>query len=449
MADLFTPQSHVDGEILDKDDLNRLEQGVEALDVAVDSLTDRVDALNAAGGAGGGAGQGLSGPRVNFAPAMGTVLLDTSLVVPRYIGGYGTEWRELDGSAIVDNGTPAGGTSSAPVLSSTVTAGGSIGAINLSWTAVPGATDYIVKETESPNGVSGMPVTTTSSVRTPSTARNYDFWVVSRTNGVESAASNHITATLPFTGSGGTPPASNPSTFLNINGLGNGTGGWWNLGEGLSAGHVDRDPATLKTWVNSPYYTMNADGTAVQFQVQMNGGTTSTTTAYPREELREYDTGSLTAKAAWSGTSGRHIMRGRTKVMHYAPIKCETVVAQIHDTKNVGGGTGDDMLQIRAEAASATGAQTWRLSIKGTEVKDLISGVTLGQEVFWSIDLNNGVLTVQINGVTQYTASPGFPSGLTNYFKAGVYAQANSTSQANPSSEYHRVELRDLFVSHS
>lgn len=443
MADLFQPVSHADGEVWDATDVNRLETGLEQLDVAVDQLVDRVDALYAAGGAGGGSGQVLSGPRANFSPAIGTILLDTSLTPPRYIGGYGTEWRELDGTAITTGGTPDPGTGTAPVLSSTVTAGGTIGAINLTWTAVPGATSYKVYETESPGGVSGATaLTTTSSTRTPSTARNYEYWVTALVNGVESAASNRITATLPYSepGGGGGTPSSNPSTFLNINGLGNGTGGWWNLGLGLSSGHTDIAPDPLKAYVNSPYYTMNADGTAVQFQVFMNGGRTSANTKYPRCELREYATGSTTTKASWSGSSGRHIMRGKSKVMHYAPVKCEVVVAQMHDGS-------DDTLQIRAEASSATGSQTWRLSVNGTEVDDLISGVSLGQEVAWEIDLNNGALTVRINGSTAYTGNPGYGSG--QYFKCGDYPQQNSTDQANSSSDYSRVELRDLFVSHS
>lgn len=443
MADLFQQVSHADGEVWDATDANRLENGIEALDVAVDTLTDRVDALYAAGGPGGGSGQVLSGPRINFSPAIGTILLDTSLTPPRYIGGYGVEWRELDGTAITTGGNPDPGTGTAPALSVTVTAGGTIGAINLSWTAVSGATSYKLYETESPNGVSGATaLTTTSSTRTPSTARNYEYWVTATVNGVESAASNRVQATLPYTApGGGGGGSSNPSTFLNINGLGNGTGGWWNLGVGKPSGHVDVDPNALKTYVESPYYTMNSTSSAVHFQCPMNGGRTSTNTKYPRCELREYATGSTSTKASWNGTSGRHIMRGRSKVTHYAPIKCETVVAQIHDGS-------DDRLQIRAEASSATGSQTWRLSINGTEVDDLISSVSLGQEVQWEIDVNGGALTVRINGVTAYTGNPGLPSSGC-YFKVGQYSQQNSTDQANSSSEYGSSELRDLFVSHS
>ena len=445
MANVYQPVTHADGEVWDANDANRLESGLANSTVELDRIDDAVAALQAAGGPGGGSGQVLSGPRANFSPAIGTILLDTSLTPPRYIGGYGTEWRELDGTAITTGGNPEPGTGSAPVLSVTVTEGGSIGAINLSWTAVAGATSYKLYETESPNGVSGATaLTTTSSTRTPSTARNYEYWVTATVNGVESASSNRVQATLPYVapgGGGGGGGSSNPSTFLNINGLGNGTGGWWNLGVGKPSGHVDIDPNALKTYVESPYYTMNPTGTAVQFQCPMNGGRTSTNTKYPRCELREYATGSTSTKASWNGTSGRHIMRGKTKITHYAPIKCETVVAQIHDGS-------DDRLQIRAEASSATGAQTWRLSLNGTEVDDLISGVALGQEVAWDIDVNNGTLTVKINNTTQYTGSSGLPSSG-NYFKVGQYSQQNSTDQANPSSEYGSSELRDLFVSHS
>jgi hypothetical protein len=448
VADLFNPQSHVDGELWGAASVNRIEQGIEAIDVELDRVGDAVAALQSGGG-GGTSGQVPSGPRTSFSPSIGLILLDTSLTPPRYIGGYGSEWRELNGTAITSagggGGTPEPGTGTAPVLSSTVTSGGTIGAINLTWTAVSGATSYKLYETESPAGVAGATaLTTTSSTRTPSTARNYRYWVTATVNGVEGASSNVIEAVLPYVepggGGGGTPTGSNPSTFLNINGLGNGTGGWWNLGKGLTSGHVDIAPDPLRTHVDSPMYTMNSTGTAVQLQVSLAGGTTSANTQYPRCELREYATGSTTAKAAWSGSSGRHIMRGRTRVMHYGPVKCEVCVAQIHDGS-------DDRLQIRAEAASATGSQTWRLSLNGTEVDDLISGVSLGQEVFWEIDLNNGSLTVRINGTTQFTGSSGY-SGTGFYFKAGTYPQQN-TSQGNSSSEYSRVELRDLFVSHS
>lgn len=446
MPNLFDPVAHVDGQQYSAADVNRLENGLDAVDTELDAQTDRIDALYASGGAGGGVGQQLSGPSsARPAPALGTVYLDTDL--GRYIGGFGTSWRNLDGTALTDTGGgQVPGTSTAPAnMTATVTAGGTIGQINMTWLAVPGAAFYTLYESASPTGVAGSTAMTTTSVsRTPNTARNYEYWVRATVNGVESADSNHVTAILPYVAPGGTPPVSttDPSTLLNINGKGTGAGGWWNLGIGYSTGHVDITPTQLQNgFVDSPYYVVNAAGTGVQMQTFMNGGKTSANTKYSRCELREYATGSTTTKASWNGTTGRHRLGGKTKVLHYAPIKCETVVGQIHDA-------AQDALQIRAEAASATGTQTWRLSIFGVEVRDLIS-VALGTEVSWEIDVNAGALTVRINGTSVYTdPSPGFAS-TGNYFKAGEYVQQNSTDQANSATEYGRAELRDLFVIHS
>lgn len=448
MPDLYQPRAWTDGEqITAVNSANRWETGLEALDNELDAQTDRIDALYAGGGSSRQIPSGPSSERPS--PAIGTLYYDTGLVPARVIVGTGSSWTEMNGAAIAGStgggGTPEPGTTTAPVLTSTVTAGGTIGAINLTWTAVTGATSYKVYETESPAGVNGATaLTTTSSTRTPGQARNYEYWVTALVNGVESASSNRIQATLPYvapgTGGGGSTPSSNPSTFLNINGLGNGTGGWWNLGVGFSTGHTDIQPDPLKTYVNSPYYTMNSTGTAVQFQVFMNGGKTSANTKYPRSELREYATGSTTTKAAWSGSSGRHIMRGKSKVMHFAPEKPEVCVAQAHDAS-------DDILMIHVTGSSATGPQTWRIKVKGETVATPLTNVALGQEVSWEFDINNGALTVKLNGATVHTSNPGYGAGC--YFKVGEYAQQNSTDQSNASTEYGRCELRDLFVSHS
>jgi hypothetical protein len=442
MADLYTPKTWIDGEQLTAvNSANRWETGIEALDLDLDALRDQVDALLAGGGV---SRQFQSGPTASRpSPAIGLPYWDTSLgTVGKLIIGTGTSWAYPDGTLVEG----AGGGGTAPRnMSAVVQEGGTIGAIVLNWDAVAGATSYKLYETESPSGVSGADaLTTTTTTRTPSTARNYEYWVTALVSGVESAISNKATATLPFTG-GGEPPAptSDPSTFLNINGKGNGTGGWWNLGIGFSSGHTDITPTQLQGgYINNPYYVMNSAGTHAQLQVFLNGGRTSTNTKYPRCEFREFATGSTGTKASWNGQSGRHIMRGKTKLMHLGPEKCEVCVAQIHDGS-------DDRLQIRLEAGSASGPYTARLSLDGTEVDDLLSSISLGQEIAWEIDVNGGALTVKINGTTQYTNSDaGLPSSGC-YFKVGTYVQQNSTDQDNPSSEYGRTELRDLFVSHS
>jgi len=452
VPDLYQPRAWTDGEqITAVNSANRWESGIEALDNELDAQTDRIDALYASGGAGGGPGQILSGPSGSRpSPAIGTLYYDTGLVPARVIIGTGSSWTEINGAAISGGGgggTPEPGTSTAPVLTHTVTAGGTIGAINLTWTAVAGAASYKVYETESPAGVSGATaLTTTSSTRTPSTARNYEYWVTAQVNGVESASSNRIQATLPFVEGGTTPPpgggtptGSNPSTFLNINGLGNGTGGWWNLGVGLSSGHVDIQPDPLKTYVNSPYYTMNSTGTGVQFQVYMNGGRTSANTKYPRSELREYATGSTSTKAAWNPNSGTHIMRGKTKIMHYAPEKQEVCVAQAHSAD-------DDTLMLKTRNATE-----WIIALNGTVQSTSMGTFALGTEVAWELRIVNGAPSVLINGVQKWSASASAASYPSSgfYWKTGCYAQQNSTDQANPATEYCRTELRDLFVSHS
>lgn len=445
MADLYQPAVWVDGQQLTAvNSANRWEQGIENLDNELDAQTDRIDALFAgSGGSSRPFPSGASSERPS--PVVGQPYWDTTL--NRVIIGTGTSWVNFDGSAITTGGSPAPGTGTSPQnMTATVTAGGSIGAINLSWNAVSGASSYKLYETESPSGVSGATaLTTTSSVRTPSTARNYEYWVTATVGGVESASSNHVTATLPYVapgGGGGTPTGSDPSTFLNINGKGTGNGGWWNLGIGLSSGHTDITPTQLQnSYVNSPYYTMNSAGTAVQHQVFLNGGTTSANTKYPRCEFREYATGSTSTKASWSGSSGRHIMRGAVKVMHLGPNKPEVVVAQMHDAS-------DDTLQLGLYGTSASGPFDVKMRINGTLTGGtLLAAVPLGQEVTWDIDVNNGTLTVKINGTTRYTGNPGWGAG--QYFKTPNYPQQNVNDSGNPSTEYARVELRNLFVSHA
>lgn len=439
MADLYQPVYWVDGQQLTAvNSANRWENGIEALDIAVDTIGDQVTALQGQYGSARPFPSGAATGRPS--PVIGQPYFDTSLSPPRVIVGTGTSWVNVDGTAITDNG--GSGTGTAPTnMQATVQSGGSIGLIHLTWNAVTNATSYKLYETESPNGVSGADaLTTTYSDRTPSTARNYEYWVTATVNGVESAASNHATATLPY---GGSPPpaGSDPTTFLNIDGKGTGTGGWWNLGIGFPTGHVDITPTQLQGgYINSPYYCMNSTGTAVQFQVGLNGGTTSNNTKYPRCELREYATGSTSTKAAWSGSSGHHIMRGATKIMHMGPNKPEFTVAQMHDAS-------DDTLQIEAFATSSSGPFDWKLRVNGTVVATLLAGVPLGTEVAWDIDVNNGALTVKTNGTTKYTGTPGWGSG--QYFKAGAYPQQNVTDSGNPSTEYARLEMRNLYVSHA
>lgn len=430
MADIYQPRTWVDGELLNaSNSANRWETGLESLDVVVDDHEDRLAALEAGSVPTVGA-KALYGPSANRPqPAHGTIYFDTDL--GRYIGGYGTEWRNLDGTALTTGGgDPEPGTGTAPTgMTAVVNPDNSI---QLTWNPVTSATHYKLYEIRSPSGVSGADnITTTSSLRTPSTMGNYEYWVTAFVDGVESSQSNHATCTLPYGSEpGGGDPAGSPAELLDIGS----SGGYWNLGIGYPSGHVDKTPQQLLAgFSEAPYFYVTSDGLRVHFQVPMNGGRTSTNTKYPRSELREYKSDNTT-KASWSGSSGTHIMSGVTRVIHMAPEKQEMVVAQIHDGS-------DDTLQIRVEGT------TWRASINGTEHATVLGTFSWGTDVAWEIRVASGTLTIKINGTTKITTNPGYGSG--QYFKVGCYAQQNSTDQDNDPTDYASCELRDLVVSHS
>lgn len=447
----FTPKDWqndaIGGTPITEAELDLRDQVIAAIIAYADQLGDQVAALQ---GSTGNTGQQVGTDNIvtstnRGTPTMGKRVYDSGLQKP--IWGDGSNWRDAAGLVLGTvaggGGTPLPGSSNAPQNMTAVV--NSDNSILLTWDAVAGATSYKLYETASPNGVSGATaLTVTTSTRTPGTLRNYDYWVTATVGGVETASSNHVFPTLPYGSTAGTPGtgstggglSGSPAQLLNIGGI----GGYWNLGVGYPNGHVDVGYTELRNgFTDSPYFVLNSTATAVVFWVPMNGGRTSANTKYPRVELRELKADGVT-KASWDGTTGRHRLQGKSKVMHYAPVKCEMCVAQIHDA-------ADDTLQVRAEAPSATASQTWRLSVKGVEVVDLITGVALGQEVGWDVDVNTGTLTVRINGVSKWTSSPGYGPG--QYFKAGAYAQQNSTDQANSPTDYASVELRDLILTHT
>lgn len=423
----YTPYTWVDGELVTATNgANRWEQGIEALDTALDAAEDRLDALQVAVSQ-------LSVDRIPAGPtsqrpqpAVGRMFFDTTIGKP--IIGDGSKWLEFGAGDVVEGP----GSSTAPANFTAVVQPDN--SIVCSWSPVSGATHYKLYEVRSPNGVDGATaLTTTSSTRTPSSMGYYEYWVTAWVGGVESAQSAHGICSLPY-GSDPENPGGDPGGVsgspAEVLAFGAG-GGEWNLGVGYSSGHVDISPQQLMNgWSEAPYFYVTESG-KVHFQVRMDGGRTSSNTKYPRCELREYRNGS---KASWNGGSGTHVMSGRTTVIHMEDDKPEMVVAQMHDGD-------DDTLQIRVEGT------TWRASINGNEHPTSLGTFSWGTEVAWEIRLQDGTLRISINGSTKITTDPGFGSG--NYFKCGVYPQQNSRDQDNPSSGYSACELRDLVVSHS
>jgi hypothetical protein len=429
MADLYTPVTWVDGQLVTAaNGANRWEQGIESLDVAVDDQSDRLAALEATGPTAGA--QALSGPSTaRGIPDAGRIYLDTTL--GKYIGGFGGEWRNLDGTALTTGGNPDPGTGTAPTNFTTVVQPDN--AIVCSWNPVAGASHYKLYEVRSPDGVAGADnLTATTETRTPSSMGYYEYWCTAFVDGIESAQSNHGICSLPYGSTPGEPgdPGGSPAEVLNFGS----SGGYWNLGIGYPSGHVDKSYSSLTGgFSEAPYVYVTEDGLWVHLQVPMNGGRTSSNTKYPRTEFRELESDGNT-KASWSGSSGTHVLSGITRVTHFAPDKQEMVVAQMHDGS-------DDTLQIRAEGS------TWVASINGSVHSTELGTFSLGTAVAWEIRMNDGQLTIRINGSTRITANPGYGSG--QYFKVGCYAQQNSTDQDNSPTDYASCELRDLVVSHS
>jgi hypothetical protein len=448
----------------------RWEKGLDDIDAGLDSLEDRVDAIQAAlGSLLGNADVMPTSERLTTAPTEGKLVVDSDL--PALLIGKpgGAGWWKVDLTTL--SGAGGGGSgATAPVLAGELQAGGTIGQIVLTATGIPaGATAVTFRESRSPNGVSGMPVTATSgtatTTRTPGTTGGYDYWVTYTLAGVESPASNHFVTTLPYTdpggGGGGGGATGTPASILNI-----GTGptqNHFNVGVGYSTGHVDHTQAEIiGGYAETPYFQPNAAGDAVQFSVFANGKTTSNLTGHPRSELRELlDTDAH--KASW-GPSGTHTMSGTTRIVSLPADNLSTSTArpwicfgQIHDTAVAANGTkGGDIVRLQMEGNFANGfvlkARTH--TPNGEDgipevVTTLQSSYTVGNDINWKIQMVNGVIKIYIDNVVKATIN-GITSN-TCYFKAGNYSQFSTVSSDGgyPASARAVVELRNLVVTHS
>jgi hypothetical protein len=232
------------------------------------------------------------------------------------------------------------------------------------------------------------------------------------------------------------PPAATTAELLHLAA----SGGYnhFNLGVGFPSGHTDITPAALYAGYSveegNTVYKVNPGGTAVRMRVGVNGGRTSANTSYPRVEFREYNQDNTT-KAAWSAGSGVHYLQGHTKIVHLAATKPWVSIAQIHDA-------GDDIVQILTRKDS--GVLRLRAYVDGnTHATYLIDPIAEGDEFDWEIRMDAGVMTIKIDGVTKITSSA--LSGKTGcYFKAGCYAQSNTSTENGDATQYFEIELSEL-----
>ena len=242
--------------------------------------------------------------------------------------------------------------------------------------------------------------------------------------------------------------ATHPSQLLNI---GPSAGqNHFQLGVGLPSGHIDKTQAELAAGytveTGNTVYTLNVAKAAARMRVGVNGGTTPGST-YPRVEFREKNTDGTT-NMAFKPSTGTHYMSGHSKLIHLAATKPWVVIGQMHDA-------GDDVVEILTRVYSGT---TRLIVAIGGQAQDgtsgrvpyLVNSVSVGDEWDWEIRLENGNLSVLLDGVDKligYPAAQEFFVGHTAtdcYFKSGCYAQSNTSTEGGDSTQYFEIELSHL-----
>ncbi|MBL7495065.1 polysaccharide lyase family 7 protein [Frankia sp. CNm7] len=197
-------------------------------------------------------------------------------------------------------------------------------------------------------------------------------------------------------------------------------------GNGVTAVQV-RWPA-LRDFVLDPYFAAAAGGEGVRFRAPVEGATTPGS-SYPRSELREMTRSG--EHAAWSSTSGVHVLFLRQAITNVPSAQPKVVAGQIHD--------GDGyVLMIRLEGD--------RLFVQydGQDLVDLDTDYRLGEVFTVRLVVADGMVAIEYNHRTRATI-PLRRSGL--YFKAGCYTQSN-LAQGDPPGAYGEVVLYDARVWH-
>ena len=192
---------------------------------------------------------------------------------------------------------------------------------------------------------------------------------------------------------------------------------------------------------NALYFYTGPDG-AMTFWARVDGATTEGS-SYPRSELREQIIPGEN-NINWRGY-GTHLLTAICKVTEVSSTK-KVIIGQIH-TK-----TGDARPLVKLQYNNGTIEALVKIypddNLSNADHKFYYQNVGLNNDINYAIQLENGLVTVTVNGLSQSTNS--FLSH-TNwapqefYFKAGSYCQDN----VGPSSEGARVAFYSLARSHA
>lgn len=200
----------------------------------------------------------------------------------------------------------------------------------------------------------------------------------------------------------------------------------FNIGVGLSSGHVDYPQSAIAKGDTIPGLSLTDDGWA-RFTCFVNGKTTSANTKYPRAELRELELDGVT-RASWDGRKGEHRFRGVSRVMKLPKLKPWCVVAQIHDGKS-------DLIRLQTEAVSGRLALVARSTPPNSDTEKrttVRSSYSIESPIEWEFEVINGFGRLFL-GDEEVEQFPAAVSGC--YFKCGAYLQSNLDIEKDPTQQ--------------
>ncbi len=198
-------------------------------------------------------------------------------------------------------------------------------------------------------------------------------------------------------------------------------------------------PAQLSAgFADGKYFYTGTDGTMV-FWCPVSGARTENT-EYSRTELREM-INPADDDVCWAA-SGTHIMDVRCRVIE-VPSSRKVIIGQIHSYS----GKARPLIKLQFYKGRIE-ALVKSSPARGRDIKLTFPDVGLDKDFDYQIKLQDGLLSITVNGTTQaenILERDANWGNQTFYFKAGVYPQDNN----GPETEGARVAFSRLQVSHS
>jgi len=182
-------------------------------------------------------------------------------------------------------------------------------------------------------------------------------------------------------------------------------------------------PVQLPIHTSWFFYTDSTDGSMV-FRTPINGKTTERT-SHPRVELRQMSFG-----ANWPLTDSTvHRLDAICRVVIVASDTPKTIIGQIH-----GNESKSQLLKlVWSGYKPGKCAVTVIFKTNDPEKKDksskLVTGLSLGEKINYTLTMKNGTITVIVNGISsshKYTTEY-YGTNDRYYFKAGNYIQCSGS----------------------